>query len=64
MFYQIQNVKIKRSNQLRVASKQGIFKAIRKAGWNIADCKITELKSELVKADYRGADGKTAPVRG
>lgn len=64
MFYQIQNVKIKKSNQLRAASKQGIFKVIKKAGWNIADCKIIELKPELVKADYRGTDGKTALVRG
>ena len=63
MFYQVQNTKIKKHNQLRVASKPAIFKAIKNAGWNIADCKIIELNRDLVKADYKGVDGKTAPVR-
>ena len=48
MFYQITNVKKKRNNNVRVASMGALIKEIKKQGWQIGDCKITELASELV----------------
>ena len=58
MFYQITNVKKKRNNQVRVASMGALIKAIKKQGWEIGDCKVTELASELVLAKYNSPDGK------
>jgi len=58
MFYQITNVKKKRNNNVRVASMGALIKEIKKQGWNIADCKITELASDLVKNSYKELDGK------
>jgi nucleoside diphosphate kinase len=58
MFYQITNVKKKRNNNVRVASMGALVKEIKKQGWNIADCKITELASDLVKNSYKELDGK------
>ena len=45
MFYQITNVKKKRINIVRVASMGALIKEIKKKGWQIEDCKITELHS-------------------
>ena len=58
MFYQITNVKKKRNNNVRVASMGALVKEIKKQGWKIADCKITELASDLVKNSYKELDGK------
>ena len=58
MFYQITNVKKKRNNNVRVASMSALIKEIKKQGWQIGDCKITELASELVSTKYNSPDGK------
>mgnify|MGYP000850910412 FL=1 len=58
MFYQITNVKKKRNNNVRVASMGSLVKEIKKQGWQIGDCKITELASELVSTKYNSPDGK------
>ena len=35
-----------------------LVKEIKKQGWQIGDCKITELASELVSTKYNSPDGK------
>tara|TARA_R110000796_G_scaffold41688_2_gene103078 strand:+ start:356 stop:595 length:240 start_codon:yes stop_codon:yes gene_type:complete len=60
MFYQITNTTKKRNNNVRVASKGALIKEIKKQGWKIADCKITELASDLVNKRYKEADGRSA----
>jgi|TARA_B110000977_G_scaffold183494_1_gene246193 nucleoside diphosphate kinase len=60
MFYQITNVKLKRNNQIRVASMGALVKAIKKEGWSIGDCKVTEMAKELVNAKYKSPDGRMA----
>lgn len=55
---QITNTTINKFNQIQ-ATKATIGSACRKAGWVLKDCKISELRDELVKTVYRGADGKT-----
>jgi len=58
MFYQIVNNTKKRNNQVRVASKQAIFKKSKELGWNLSDCTISELNSELVNNTYKDLDGR------
>ena len=58
MFYQIINNSKKRNNQVRVASKQAIFSKVKELGWNLNNCSITELKSELVNNTYKDLDGR------
>jgi nucleoside diphosphate kinase len=58
MFYQITNVKLKRNNQIRVASMGALVKAIKKEGWSIGDCKVTEMAKELVTNTYKELDGR------
>ena len=62
MFYQITNVKKKRNNNVRVASMGALIKEIKKQGWQIGDCKITELASELVSTKYNSPDGKNTTI--
>jgi len=58
MFYQIQNQKLKRNNQFRVQTIPAGLKEAKAKGWNIADCKITELAKELVTNTYKELDGR------
>ena len=61
MYFQIKNTSKKRNNLARVASKGAVIKTIKeikKQGWQIGDCKITELASELVSTKYNSPDGK------
>jgi hypothetical protein len=37
-----------------------LFKDVKERGWNMKDCKVTELKEALVYTLYRSADGKNA----
>ena len=37
-----------------------LVKEIKKQGWKIADCKITELANDLVNKRYKEADGRSA----
>ena len=60
MFYQITNTTKKRNNNVRVASKGALIKEIKKQGWKITDCKITELANDLVNKRYKEADGRSA----
>ena len=58
MYFQITNTSKKRNNLARVASKGAVIKTIKERGWQIGDCKITELASELVSTKYNSPDGK------
>ena len=58
MFYQVQNLKLKRNNQFRVQTVPAGLKEIKARGWNVNDCKISELAKELVTNKYKELDGR------
>ena len=58
MFYQVQNQKLKKNNQFRVQTIPAGIKEIKSRGWNINDCKFTELAKELVTNKYKELDGR------
>jgi hypothetical protein len=58
MYLQITNTSKKRNNQIRVASKGAVVKAIKLQGWNLADCTILELADDLVNKKYNELDGR------
>lgn len=58
MFVQVTNPRLKRNNTFRATLKTMIPK-MRERGWTPSDCKVVELRDELVTTKYKGADGKT-----
>jgi len=60
MYIQITNSTLPKNNQIQ-ATKETIGQMVRKAGWKLADCKFSEIRTELVETKYRGADGKSIP---
>lgn len=34
---------------------------IKRQGWNVSDCKVSEIRAELIDTKYRGTDGKNVP---
>ena len=58
MFYQVQNQKLSKNNQFRVQTVPAGIKEIKSRGWNVADCKFTELAQELVTNTYKELDGR------
>jgi hypothetical protein len=57
MTLQVVNLTKDKYNQIRTTTET-LFKDVKEIGWNMKDCKITELKEELVHTLYRSADGK------
>ena len=57
MTLQVINPTIEKFNQIRTTTET-LFRDVKKQGWNIKECKVIELKDELVNAKYRGTDGK------
>ena len=57
MTLQVINTKKESFNQIR-STKETLFNDVKTRGWNIKDCKVIELKEELVYTLYRSADGK------
>jgi nucleoside diphosphate kinase len=57
MIVQIINTTKSKFNQIKT-TKENVIKEIKSNGWNIKDCKIIELKDELVNTIYKSADGK------
>lgn len=57
MFLQVTNLKLKSYNQFRT-TKNNLFKDTKERGWDLKECKVSELKNELVKNVYKSADGK------
>ena len=43
MYIQVKNTTKKRNNQFRVQTIPAGLKEIKSRGWNVADCKFTEL---------------------
>jgi hypothetical protein len=59
MTLQVINTKKEKFNQIR-STKETLFNDVKSQGWNLQDCKVTELKEELVYTLYRSADGKNS----
>ncbi len=62
MTLQVINTKKEKFNQIRT-TKENLFADLKFQGWHIQDCKISELKEELVHTLYRSADGKNTSTR-
>lgn len=63
MFYQIQNLSLKKFNQFEVSSKSKIVGQIKARNWKIEDCKIIALEDQLkngfnVKTGNRNKRGR------
>lgn len=67
MYFQVTNTTLNKFNQIQISVEQSpnmgtaINREIRKHGWQTTDCKVNEIRPELVEAKYRGADGKNIP---
>lgn len=61
MYLQVQNNLKTSFNQIRT-DKANLVKDVKRQGWNIKDCKISEIPAALVDTVYRGADGKNIPA--
>jgi hypothetical protein len=59
MTLQVINTTKTRFNQIRT-NKSNLMADLKLQGWNLKDCKVIELKEELVHTLYRSADGKNA----
>jgi len=57
MYLQVKNTKKEKFNQFQT-TKATLVKDIKSRGWEIKDCKVTELADALVDKTYKGADGK------
>ena len=62
MILQVVNTRKEKFNQIRT-TKENLFSDLKVQGWNIKDCKVVELKEELVHTLYRSADGKNTSTR-
>ena len=60
MYLQVTNTTAKTHNTIR-STKETLFKDVKQQGWEIKDCTVKEIRSELIETKYRGADGKTIP---
>lgn len=61
MYLQVQNTTKTSFNQIRT-DKANLVKDIKRQGWNIKDCNVSEIPAALVDTVYRGADGKNIPA--
>jgi hypothetical protein len=62
MTLQVINTKKEKFNQIR-STKETLFADVKSQGWNLQDCKVSELKEGLVHTLYRSADGKNTSTR-
>jgi hypothetical protein len=62
MILQVINTKKEKFNQIR-STKETLFADVKSQGWNLQDCKVSELKEGLVHTLYRSADGKNTSTR-
>ena len=60
MYLQVKNTTKTSFNQIR-STKDTLIKDVKRQGWNIQDCKVSEIPAALVDNVYRGADGKNIP---
>lgn len=57
MFVQVTNPNKKTANTFR-STPTKMFSQMRERGWKISDCKVVELRDELVTNKYNSPDGK------
>jgi hypothetical protein len=62
MTLQVINTTKSKYNQIRT-TKENLFSDLKIQGWNLKDCKVSELKESLVHTLYRSADGKNTSTR-
>ena len=62
MTLQVVNTTKSKFNQIRT-TKENLFSDLRRQGWDLKDCKVSELKEGLVHTLYRSADGKNTNTR-
>ena len=62
MTLQVVNTKKEKFNQIRT-TKENLFADLKIQGWSLKDCKVSELKEDLVYTLYRSADGKNTSTR-
>jgi len=61
MYLQVINSTQSKFNTIR-STKETLMQDIKRQGWNVQDCSVSEIRSELVDTKYRGADGKNIPA--
>lgn len=61
MYLQVKNSVQAKFNTIR-STKETLIQDIKRQGWNIQDCSVSEIRDELVDTKYRGADGKNIPA--
>lgn len=60
---QVKNNSKSKFNQFNTTSNK-VVGEVRSRGWDMKDCVVVEVRSELVETVYRGVDGKTkTPTR-
>lgn len=59
MYLQVTNSKLAKYNQIRTTPGK-LIEDVKNLGWKISDCKVSEIRKELVDSSYKGVDGKTS----
>ena len=59
MYLQVTNSKLAKYNQIRTTPAKSI-EDVKNLGWKMSDCKVSEIRKELVEANYKCVDGKTS----
>jgi hypothetical protein len=59
MYLQVTNSKLAKFNQIRT-TLSNLKSDVANMGWNMSDCKVSEIRTELVESVYKGVDGKTS----
>ncbi len=61
MYLQVTNKGKAKHNTIQ-STNETLFSDIRRQGWNVSDCSVSEIRAELVDTKYRGTDGKNIPA--
>ena len=59
MYLQVTNSKLTKFNQIGTTSSK-LMSDLANMGWKLSDCKVSEIRKELVEANYKCVDGKTS----
>jgi hypothetical protein len=59
MYLQVTNSKLAKFNQIGTTPGK-LMSDLKNMGWKLSDCKVSEIRKELVEANYKGVDGKTS----
>lgn len=61
MYLQVINKGKAKHNTIQ-STKDTLFRDIKRQGWSLIDCNVSEIRAELVDTKYRGTDGKNIPA--